>query len=71
MTLEDLQHIFNPQIEAANIAGIPDMLVQFMLVDGTYQLIERHSMHKLEEVLPMLSSFQYAGSTNNTPIFIK
>lgn len=71
MTLEDLHYIFSPQIEAAKAANIPDMLVQFMLVDSTYQLIERHSIHKLEELLPMLSSFQYAGSANNTPRFVK
>ena len=67
MTIDDLKHIFKTQIDS----GIPDVLLWFMLTDGEHNLIERHSSTDLEGLLPMLSSFQYAGNAANVPRFIK
>lgn len=67
MTLDDLKHIFKTQIDS----GIPDVLLWFMLTDGEHNAIERHSSSDLEGLLPMLSSFQYAGNEANVPRFVK
>ena len=67
MTLEDLKHIFKTQIDS----GIPNVLLWFMLTDGEHNLIERHSSSDLEGLLPMLDSFQYAGSDAGMPRFVK
>jgi len=57
MTLEDLQHIFDRQIEQGTEK------LYFMLVDGdAMPVVERHPAHDLEGLLPMLSSFEYAGN---------
>jgi hypothetical protein len=57
MTLEDLQHIFDRQIEDGTEK------LYFMLVDGdAMPVIERHPAEDLEGLLPMLSSFEYAGN---------
>jgi len=71
MQLEDLEHIFKSQIEAGASAGVPDMLLWFMLIDGEHQMIDRHAMNDLEGLLPMLSSFQYIGNAGNVPRFTK
>jgi hypothetical protein len=66
MTLEDLQYIFDHQIEEGT-----DKLY-FMLVDGDCMpVIERHPADDLEGLLPMLSSFEYAGSGAGMPRFTK
>jgi hypothetical protein len=72
MTLEDLQHIFEYQIEEGT-----DKLY-FMLVDDVDPVtdkqtivIERHPADDLEGLLPMLSSFEYAGSGAGMPRFTK
>jgi len=67
MTIDDLKHIFKAQIDS----GMPDFLLWFMLTDGKHNVIERHSPSDLEGLLPMLSSFQYAGNAANVPRFIK
>jgi hypothetical protein len=57
MTLEDLQHIFDRQIEEGTEK------LYFMLVDGDCMpVIERHPSDDLESLLPMLDHFQYAGN---------
>jgi hypothetical protein len=66
MTLEDLQYIFDHQIEEGT-----DKLY-FMLVDGDrLPVIERHPSTDLAGLLPMLSSFEYAGSGAGMPRFTK
>jgi hypothetical protein len=65
MTLEDLQHIFEYQMEE----GTENLY--FMLTDGErLPLIQRHPAEDLAGLLPMLDSFQYAGN-NDMPRFIK
>jgi hypothetical protein len=65
MTLEDLQHIFEYQIEEGTEK------LYFMLTDGDRQpLIQRHPSDKLADLLPMLASFQYTGH-NVMPRFRK
>lgn len=71
MTLEDLKHIFSPQIEAAKAANIPDINLYYILVEGEFKMVDRHPMNTIEELLPVLSSFQYVDSSNNMPRFIK
>jgi len=72
MTLEDLEYIFQNQIEEGT-----DKLY-FMLVDDVDPVtdkqtivIERHPADDLEGLLPMLSSFEYAGSGAGMPRFTK
>ena len=66
MTLEDLEHIFQNQIEEGT------EMLYFMLVDGiAMPMIERHPADDLAGLLPMLSSFEYAGGTANMPRFRK
>ena len=58
MTLEDLEHIFQNQIEEGTEQ------LYFMLTDGArLPLIQRHSVDDLAGLLPMLDSFQYTGNT--------
>ena len=58
MILEDLEYIFEYQIEEGTER------LYFMLVDG-YRLpvIQRHPADDLAGLLPMLDSFQYTGNT--------
>lgn len=64
MIKEDLEYIFERQI----IAGSENLY--FMLIDGDCKRVERHPTDKIEELLPMLSSFDYAGS-EVIPRFVK
>jgi hypothetical protein len=65
MTLEDLQYIFEYQIEE----GTENLY--FMLTDGdSMPVIERHPADDLSGLLPMLDSFQYTGH-NIMPRFKK
>ena len=66
MTLEDLQHIFDRQIEEGTEK------LYFMLVDGDrLPVVERHPAEDLAGLLPMLDCFQYAGSGAGMPRFTK
>ena len=65
MTLEDLQYIFEYQIEEGSEK------LYFMLVDGErLPLIQRHPVDDLAGLFPMLDSFQYTGH-NVMPRFKK
>ena len=65
MTLEDLQYIFEYQIEEGSEK------LYFMLVDSErLPLIQRHPVDDLAGLLPMLDSFQYTGH-NVMPRFKK
>jgi hypothetical protein len=58
MTIEDLEYIFQNQIEEGTTK------LYFMLVDqGKMPIIERHPSDDLAGLLPMLDSFQYTGNT--------
>jgi hypothetical protein len=66
MNTEDLEHIFQNQIAEGTEK------LYFMLKDGDCMpMIERHPADDLAGLLPMLSSFEYAGGTANMPRFIK
>ena len=57
MTLEDLEYIFDYQL-----ADGAEKLY-FMLIDGDrLPVIQRHPAEDLAGLLPMLSSFEYAGN---------
>ena len=65
MTVEDLEHIFQNQIEEGSEK------LYFMLKDGdAMPIIERHPTDDLAGLLPMLSHFQYTGN-NVMPRFQK
>lgn len=65
MTMEDLQYIFDNQIEEGTEK------LYFMLVDGDrLPVIQRHPSNKLDDLLPMLDSFQYVGN-EIMPKFVK
>ena len=66
MTLDDLEHIFDHQIEAGTEK------LYFMLADGDrLPVVQRHPADDLAGLLPMLSSFEYAGSGAGMPRFTK
>jgi hypothetical protein len=66
MTLEDLEYIFDRQIEEGT------EMLYFMLVDGAAMPeILRHPAEDLAGLLPMLSSFEYAGAPAGMPRFQK
>lgn len=57
MTLEDLEYIFDRQISEGTEK------LYFMLVDGAAMpIVERHPAEDLAGLLPILSSFEYAGN---------
>ena len=57
MTFEDLEYIFQNQIEEGSEK------LYFMLKDGDdMTIIERHPADDLAGLLPMLDSFQYTGN---------
>ena len=66
MTFEDLEYIFQNQIEEGSEK------LYFMLKDGDdMTIIERHPADDLAGLLPMLDSFHYAGSGAGMPRFKK
>ena len=66
MTLEDLQHIFERQIEDGTEK------LYFMLTDGDrLPVVQRHPSDDLAGLLPMLDSFHYSGSGAGMPRFVK
>ena len=65
MTLDDLEHIFQNQIEEGTEK------LYFMLADGDrLPLVQRHPADDLAGLLPMLDCFHYAGN-NVMPRFQK
>ena len=65
MTFEDLEYIFQNQIEEGSEK------LYFMLKDGdAMPTIQRHPADDLAVLLPMLDSFQYTGH-NVMPRFTK
>jgi hypothetical protein len=65
MILEDLQHIFKPQVDEGTTS------LYFMLIDGDHKVIERHPTNDIATLLPMLDSFQYSGTVERVPRFAK
>ena len=65
MTIDDLEHIFKPQIAEGTEK------LYFMLIEGNLQLIHRHLANELSGLLPMLDSFQYTGTEGRMPRFRK
>jgi hypothetical protein len=66
MTFEDLEHIFQNQIEEGTTK------LYFILKDGdAMTVIERHPADDLAGLLPMLDSFHYNGSDAGMPRFVK
>jgi hypothetical protein len=65
MILEDLEYIFKPQISEGTTK------LYFMLIDGEHKVIERHAASDIESLVPMLDSFQYAGTEICIPRFVK
>jgi hypothetical protein len=64
MTKEDLDYIFKKQIDEGTTK------LYFMLVDGERKVVERQSVEQIEDMLPMLDCFQYAGN-DVMPVFVK
>jgi hypothetical protein len=65
MILEDLEHIFQPQINEGTEQ------LYFMLIDNDHKVIERYPASDLESLIPMLDNFQYNGTEARIPRFIK
>jgi hypothetical protein len=64
MLLEDLEYSFKKQIDE----GTENLY--YMLIEDGRKLIQRHPANKIEELLPLLSAFEYAG-TEVMPRFTK
>jgi hypothetical protein len=65
MILEDVEHIFKPQIDEGT-----DKLY-FMLIDGEHKMIERHAANDLATLVPLLDAFQYIDTIERVPRFSK
>ena len=65
MILKELQYIFKPQVDEGSTK------LYFMLVDGEHKVMERHDASDIESLVPMLDSFQYAGTEARIPKFIQ
>jgi hypothetical protein len=65
MILEDVEHIFKPQIDEGTTK------LYFMLIDGDHKMIERHPSTDMATLLPMLDSFEYIGTVERMPRFAK
>jgi len=65
MQLEDLEHIFKPQIQEGTV------ILYYMLIDGEHKLVERCPSDQLASLLPMLDNFVYAGTEARIPRFTK
>jgi hypothetical protein len=65
MILEDLEHIFKPQIEEGTEK------LYFMLIDSEDKFIQRHAANNISTLLPMLDAFQYDGTQDRIPRFIQ
>jgi hypothetical protein len=68
MNIEDLQHIFKPQLDQIKDSSVK---LFYMLTDGDHTLIDRHPADDLENLLTLLDSFQYHGSEGSIPRFVK
>lgn len=68
MNVEDLQHIFKPQLEQIKGSNVK---LFYMLTDGDRTLIDRHAADDLENLLTTLDNFQYTGSEGGIPRFVK
>jgi hypothetical protein len=65
MILEDLEYIFKPQLDEGTTK------LYFMLIDAEHKVMERHDASDIESLVPMLDSFQYAGTEIRIPRFVK
>ena len=65
MILEDLEHIFKPQIDEGTTS------LYYMLVVGEYKLIQRHPASDIASLVPVLDNFQYAGTVERMPRFMQ
>ena len=65
MLLEDLQHIFKPQIDE----GVFNL--RFMLIENNLQLVHLHPLNDLCSLVSLLDNFQYVESDILTPRFYK
>ena len=71
MTIEDLQHIFQPQINEGTTKLYYMLEDAFVPEKGITATVMRHDANNLESLLPMLDCFQYAGTRARMPRFRK
>ena len=65
MLLEDLQHIFKPQIDQSWEK------LRFLLIENNLQLVQLHAVDELAGLVPQLDQFQYRGADPLAPRFYK
>ena len=65
MLLEDLQHIFKPQIDQSWAK------LRFLLIENNLQLVHLHAVDDLAGLMPQLDQFQYQESAPLAPRFVK
>ncbi len=65
MTNEDLKYIFMSQIQRRTEK------LWFMLIDEHHKEIMRHPTTELDDLVPLLSNFDYNGNNGDMPRFSK
>jgi hypothetical protein len=65
MLLEDLQHIFKPQIDQSWAK------LRFLLIENNLQLVHLHAVDDLAGLVPQLDQFQYREADPLAPRFYK
>ena len=68
MNIEDLEHIFHPQMEH-DLDGVVKLF--YMVQDGEVGTVLRHLSTDLEGLVPMLDSYEYQGTRSGIPRFVK
>jgi len=68
MILEDLKHIFKPQLD--EITSEEDKLF-YILREGNHVTVKSHSANDLENLLTTLDNFHHSGNYKDMPRFTK
>lgn len=68
MNIEDLKHIFQPQM-AHDPNGVVKLF--FILQDGDVGTVLRHLSTDLEGLIPMLEGYEYQATRSGMPRFVK
>lgn len=66
MTLDDLEHIFKPQLEQGGSAPL-----FWMIQEGNTKIIERGDRLALDDLAVGLGAFTYNGTIAGMPRFVK
>jgi hypothetical protein len=66
MTIDDLQHIFKPQLQSGGSSKL-----FWLIQEGGTKIIERGDPDHLDDIAVGLSAFTYNGTIAGMPRFVK